>query len=227
MVHGRNWKHFPYLNLENLCSRQKARISLCPVSKNQLLTRGFHREKNHFPSLWMWPQGIFPLLYFQFLLSSQKTTYPLLFTPYLATAKQHPLLRHLKMSWGPGLCHKEAESKMLQLLALMTSVRVSKSPLLWAPYSHPDFHRFCWEPALGLCCVGFRLLPGLLHEDFEAIWAGGRDRKVEAVTAHSPNDGRRVHVLVGNLSREQLPQNHPKWPDEEINQDKSSSYRSC
>lgn len=32
-------------------------------------------------------------------------------------------------------------------------------------------------------------LPGLLHEDFEAIWAGGRDRKVEAVTAHSPNDG--------------------------------------
>lgn len=59
-------------------------------------------------------------------------------------------------------------------------------------------------------CVGFRLLPGLLHEDFEAIWAGGRDRKVEAVTAHSPNDGRRVHVLVGDLSREQLPQNHPK-----------------
>lgn len=37
--------------------------------------------------------------------------------------------------------------------------------------------------------MGFRLLPGLLHEDFEAIWAGGRDRKVEAVTAHSPNDG--------------------------------------
>lgn len=54
------------------------------------------------------------------------------------------------------------------------------------------------------------LLPGLLHEDFEAIGAGGRDGKVEAVAAHSPNDGRRVHVFVGNLSSEQLPQNDPK-----------------
>lgn len=136
-----------------------------------------------------------------------------------------------KGSWRhPGVqacCHKEAESKTLKIIALRVSVRVSKSPLLWAPYSHPDFHGFCWEPALGLCCVGLRLLPGLLHEDFEAIWAGGRDRKVEAVAAHSPNDGWRVHVLVGDLSREQLPQNHPKWPDEEINQDKQSSHQSC
>lgn len=102
----------------------------------------------------------------------------------------------------------------------------------------PEFyHLFLWEYLRTLCsglntptsstprnelqvCVGFRLLPGLLHEDFEAIWAGGRNRKVQAVTAHSPNDGRGVHIFVGNLSCKQLPQNYSKWPDGKTSKEK-------
>lgn len=42
--------------------------------------------------------------------------------------------------------------------------------------------------------------PCLFHEDFEAIRAGGRNRKVKTVAADTPNDGRRVHIFVGNLS---------------------------
>lgn len=75
-------------------------------------------------------------------------------------------------------------------------------------------------------CVGFRLLPGLLHENFEAIWAGGRNRKVQAVTAHSPNDGGGVHIFVGNLSCKQLPQNYSKWPDGKTNKEKNTHVNS-
>lgn len=48
-------------------------------------------------------------------------------------------------------------------------------------------------------------LPCLFHEDFEAIWAGGGHRKVKTVAANTPNDGRGVHVLVGNLPSQQFP----------------------
>lgn len=40
--------------------------------------------------------------------------------------------------WSLMRCHKEAESKTLKLTALMTSVRVFKSSLLWGQCSHPD-----------------------------------------------------------------------------------------
>lgn len=180
---------------------QKAHISLCPVQKPAAY-KGFSK----------WKKSI----HFTLDVASRNFTPTFLPTPFVFPQSHllSPVLLQqsktlCKGSWRcPGVqacCHKEAESKTLKIIALRVSVRVSKSPLLWAPYSHPDFHGVCWEAALGLCCVRLRLLPGLLHEDFEAIWAGGRDRKVEAVAAHSPNDGWRVHVLVGDLSREQLP----------------------
>lgn len=47
--------------------------------------------------------------------------------------------------------------------------------------------------------------PCLFHENFEAIRAGGGDRKVKTVAANAPNNGGGVHVFVGNLSGQQLP----------------------
>lgn len=200
-------------------------------SKSQLLTKGFQSEKSVPFTLDVASRNFTPtFLPAPFVFPQSHLLSPTLLQQSNALCEG---------SWRcPGVqacCHKEAESKMLKLTALRTSVRDTHLRALccrlhfhrFSQVFSPDFHRFCWEPALGLCCVGFRLLPGLLHEDFEAIWAGGRDGKVEAVTAHSPNDGRRVHILVGNLSREQLPQNHSKWPEEETNQDKLSSHRSC
>ena len=35
---------------------------------------------------------------------------------------------------------------------------------------------------------------------------------MQAVAAHPPDDGRRVDVMVGNLTRQQLPNDHPKRP---------------
>lgn len=52
--------------------------------------------------------------------------------------------------------------------------------------------------------------PCLFHEDFEAIRAGGGDRKVETVAANTPNDGRGVYVFVGNLSGQKFPQHNSK-----------------
>lgn len=109
-------------------------------------------------------------------------------------------------SWVQSWCHKEAESKMLKLIVLLTSVRVLKSLVLWAQHSRSDSGFISFSGSLDRAkgepwvCVGFTVLPGLLHEDFEAIRAGGRNRKMQAVTAHSPNDGWGVHILVGNLS---------------------------
>lgn len=48
-------------------------------------------------------------------------------------------------------------------------------------------------------------LPSLFHEDFEAVWAGGGDRKVETVAADTPDDGGRVYVFVGNFTSQQFP----------------------
>lgn len=44
--------------------------------------------------------------------------------------------------------------------------------------------------------------PALLHQKFEAIWAGGGDGKLEGVAAHAPDDRRAVHILVGDLFHE-------------------------
>lgn len=48
--------------------------------------------------------------------------------------------------------------------------------------------------------------PCLFHEDFEAVRAGGGDGKVKTIAANAPDDGRGVHVFVGNLSSQKFPQ---------------------
>lgn len=62
---------------------------------------------------------------------------------------------------------------------------------------------------------GSSFLPCLFHEDLEAVRTGGGDGQVQAVTAHAPDDGRGVHVLIRYLPRQQLPQNHPERPARE------------
>lgn len=55
-------------------------------------------------------------------------------------------------------------------------------------------------------------LPCLFHKDFESIWASGGNWEVQAVAPDTPNDGRRVHILVGDLPCQQLPEHHSKRP---------------
>lgn len=54
--------------------------------------------------------------------------------------------------------------------------------------------------------------PALPQEDFEAVWAALGDREVQAVVAHPPDDGRGVHILIGDLPGQHLPQHHPERP---------------
>lgn len=55
-------------------------------------------------------------------------------------------------------------------------------------------------------------LPCLFHKDFESIWASGGNWEVQAVAPNTPNDGRRVHIFVGDLPCQQLPEHHSKGP---------------
>ncbi len=55
--------------------------------------------------------------------------------------------------------------------------------------------------------------PALLDEQFETVRAGGRNGQLQRVAADAPDDGGAVHVAVGNLARQQLPQAHTKGPD--------------
>lgn len=58
--------------------------------------------------------------------------------------------------------------------------------------------------------------PALPQQHLEAVGAAGGDGQVEAVAAHPPDDGRGVHVLVGDLTRQQLPQHHPEGPGRSV-----------
>ncbi len=62
-------------------------------------------------------------------------------------------------------------------------------------------------PVPGLDC------PALPDEQLEAVGARRRDGQLQRVRPHAPDDGRRVHVLVRHLARQQLPQAHAERPD--------------
>lgn len=55
-------------------------------------------------------------------------------------------------------------------------------------------------------------LPALSEEDLEAVGAALRYRQLEAVVPHTPDDGRRVHVFIRDLSCQHLPQHHSEGP---------------
>ncbi len=48
--------------------------------------------------------------------------------------------------------------------------------------------------------------PALPQEQFEAVWTAIRNRQLQTVVAHSPDDGGGVHILIGHLSCQHLPQ---------------------
>ena len=55
--------------------------------------------------------------------------------------------------------------------------------------------------------------PALFDQQLEPLGAGGGDGQLEGVAAHPPDDGRAVHVLVGDLAGQQLPHAHTERPD--------------
>ena len=55
--------------------------------------------------------------------------------------------------------------------------------------------------------------PTLFDEELETVWAGGGDGELEGVAPHPPDNGGAVHVLVGYLTGEQLPDTDTKRPD--------------
>ena len=54
--------------------------------------------------------------------------------------------------------------------------------------------------------------PALTQEQLEALWTAFRHRQLQTVVAHPPDDGGWVHVLVGHLSGQHLPQHHAERP---------------
>ena len=74
-----------------------------------------------------------------------------------------------------------------------------------------------WFPLQPLYPILSLYSPTLPQEDLEAIRAALRYRQLEAVVAHTPDDSRGVHIFVGDLSCQHLPQHHPKRPTENIN----------
>lgn len=56
--------------------------------------------------------------------------------------------------------------------------------------------------------------PALSQEKLESIGAAWWYRKMEAIAAHTPYDSWGIHIFVGNLPCQKLPQDNSKWPDQ-------------
>lgn len=54
--------------------------------------------------------------------------------------------------------------------------------------------------------------PALPQEQFETVGAAIRYRQLQTVVAHSPDDSRGIHILIGHFSCQHLPQHDAKWP---------------
>ena len=61
--------------------------------------------------------------------------------------------------------------------------------------------------------MAFNLFPSRIKNTASHLWAGGGDGELEWVGPHAPDDGRAVHVPVGYLAGEELPDTDPEGPD--------------
>lgn len=56
--------------------------------------------------------------------------------------------------------------------------------------------------------------PALPQEQFEAVWTAFGYWQLQTVVAHSPDDSGGVHILIGHLSCQHLPQHDAEGPAE-------------